>query len=309
MKRSVAAALTAVIFALITVCFLRPAPGPLGHPRPILENGTRLELSGDTEYFEYAEVVQVDYTEGSIFLKLPPVEPYVLLIGSHVGESGMTGADKGYIEKLVDGEWVYQRETYLSGMWTQEGGPPSHFSLTWNPEVVRTKYGQGYPVGFSKELFEPGDYRINLNFRQIVGSDREVGDVITISFAVTVPQPSSRRFDVAADGLRVAIHSNDGSPAPYLMEDSITIRSVETGELISDRVDEWIFFFTHDFVDGSDCPPEKQTFRPYSFAFRWDSKSEEPFKCGEYEVSFEFAENEDGSGARYPFTYTTILGQ
>ena len=196
MKRSVAIVLTAVIFAAITVCFLRPAPSPFGYPRPILEPSTRLTLEGDTEYFEYAEVLYVDYETGTITLTLPPVYPYTLLIGAHIDEEhGMTGVEKGYIEKFVGGKWVYLCETGLGGFWTQEGGPPSYFSLVHKNSLARSKYGQHYRLSAYRILLEPGDYRYNLNFRQIEGNDKEVGDVITISFGITTPKPTSRQLE------------------------------------------------------------------------------------------------------------------
>lgn len=194
MKRSVAFLLTAVIFAAIAVCFLRPAPSPFGYPRPILEPGTRLTLEGDTEYFEYAEVEEVYYARGILRLRIPPVKPYTLLIGAHIDEEyGMAGVERGYIEKFTDGEWVFLRNTGLRGTWTMEGGPPSYFSLVYEGSPVYSKYGQLYYL--SAELEEPGDYRYTLNFRQIEGDDKEVGDVITVSFGVTVPKPTKRQLE------------------------------------------------------------------------------------------------------------------
>lgn len=194
MKRSVAFLLTAVIFAAIAVCFLRPAPSPFGYPRPILEPGTRLTLEGDTEYFEYAEVEEVNYETGTITLNLPPVYPYTLLIGAHIGRYN-DGEEMGYVEKFIGGKWVYLCETGLGGFWTQEGGPPSYFSLVHKNSLVRSKYGQHYRLAAYPILFEPGDYRYTLNFRQIEGEDREVGDVITISFGVTMPKPTKQQFE------------------------------------------------------------------------------------------------------------------
>lgn len=308
MKRSVAIVLTAVIFAAIAVCFLRPAPSQLGHPQPFLDPGERLELSGDVEYFEYAEVLDIDYIAGVIDLKLPPVEPYTLLIGSRVDEYGMAGEDCGHIEKLVDGEWVYLRETGVGGAWTLMGGFPDYFSLVPEGSTHRSKYGQLYRVYASDVLFEPGDYRFNLNFRQIEGQDKEVGDVITISFTVTVPDATTgKKFDVypAADGLVIMIRSNDGSPAPYLVSGSPIKVTDSSGKTIFDGELNYVGH-THTAFDDSylTVPREKHTVR----AFGFDFKVADPLPRGEYEISLEFAENKDGSGARYPFTYTTTLG-
>lgn len=310
MKRSVAIVLTAVIFAAIAVCFLRPAPSQIGHPQPFLAVGERLELSGDVEYFEYAEVLAVDYIYGTIDLKLPPVEPYTLLIGARVNEYGMAGEDEGYVEKLVDGEWVYLRETGLGGAWTLLGGPPSYFSLVPEGSTVRSKYGQLYRLGAHKILFEPGDYRFNLNFRQIENDSDEVGDVITISFVITVPYTTTdKKYDVYIDGNwggHIAIRSNDGSPAPYLFGDSIKVVDKESGEVVTGKTASWEKPGTLDspYIDYS-VPQEKRTYRSFTFMTNWMYR----LPRGEYQISLEFAENEDGSGTRYPFTYTTTLGR
>lgn len=310
MKRSVAFMLTAVIFAAIAVCFLRPAPSQIGYPQPFLTVGERLELSGDVEYFEYAEVLAVDYIDGTIDLKLPPVEPYVLLIGARVNEYGMAGEDEGYVEKLVDGEWVYLREAGLGGVWTLLGGPPSYFSLVPEGSTVRSKYGQLYRLGAHKILFEPGDYRFNLNFRQIENDSDEVGDVITISFVITVPYTTTdKKYDVYIDGNwggHIAIRSNDGSPAPYLVSGSPIKVTDSSGKTIFDGELNYVGH-THTAFDDSylTVPREKHTVR----AFGFDFKVADPLPRGEYEISLEFSENKDGSGERYPFTYTTTLGR
>lgn len=307
MKRPLAIALTIAIFAAIAVCFLRPVPNVFGHPKPIFEPNTPLELSGDTEYFERAEVKYVNYAEGLIELHLQPVEPYIL----HV--------DDGFVEKLTDGKWEYLCRTGYGGSMTLEGGPPSHFSLVWDSEEARlkygvnSKYGQRYRVDAAEPMRNPGDYRFTLNFQPLArvdNSDRAVGDAISISFTCTVPKPTDKRFDVFTMDFYhpcVAIRSNDGSPAPYIAGDSIRMTNTETGETIGGDGYEWEIApaIGSRWYDSYDTPEEDRLFRAFSFTPTKAPNGNNPeLELVKYSVYLEFSENKDGSGERYPFTFS-----
>lgn len=304
MKRPLAIAFTVAIFAAIAVCFLRPAPNVFGHTKPIFEPNTPLELSGDTEYFERAEVKYVNYAEGLIELHLQPAEPYILYVGSHIGRYGMSGDDEGYIEKLVDGEWQYLCETGTGGAQTLEGGSPNYFSLVWD-ESMHSKYHQWYRVRAHDAMREPGEYRFTLNFRQIEGQRELVGDVITVSFTCTVPEPTDKRFDIytMSDKHRpwIAVRSNRGKPAPYLIADSIRLTDLDTGEEQDSELLKWQIYEYFSWFDGELCASENKKFRVYSLGSYWRTYPH-PALDGRYELYAEFADRPDGSGTHYPFT-------
>lgn len=294
MKRPLAIALTIAIFAAIAVCFLRPAPSELGRPKPIFEPNTPLELSGDTEYFECAEVLEVNRIDDDIELLLVPSESYVLHIGAGVDEYGSRSIERGYVERFTDGEWMYLRElrgpTMEAAIWL----PPRRYSLSWNDE--KGTAGHRCTLHSCHELDAPGEYRYTLYFRQIKGMDELFGDIISLSFTITVPdEPTGKKFDVfTSNHYQLLIRSNCGKPAPYLVPDSICVTDPANGEVVIETVGVHAF-----------SPSEGGISRSYVYS---DSRLYDlPF--GEYEISLEFAEHDDGSGKRYPFSYTTTFGK
>lgn len=86
MKRSLALALTVVIFAAIAVCFLRPAPPDFGYAASYDGRPIPLELEGDAEYFECAELIDVDcVVNETVCVRLRPTENTYLIPSTPTG--------------------------------------------------------------------------------------------------------------------------------------------------------------------------------------------------------------------------------
>lgn len=210
MKRSLALVLTVVIFAAIAVCFLRPAPPDFGYAASYDGRPVPLELEGDAEYFECAELIDVDcVVNESIYVRLRPTENTCLIPSTPAGAQKSCRTDR-----LVDGEWRFVAES-------DEGG-----SIRTTPiERTNTWSRDRDTLSFSARIFDtPGEYRFTLSFREVGDESRELHSV---SFQYTVPRVTASPFDLLSVGwfkfpgeeellVQLDVRPNRGTPASYV---------------------------------------------------------------------------------------------
>lgn len=299
MKRSVALVLTVIIFAAIAVCFLRPTsdlnpdfgysfqanPG-FGYADKFDGQYQKIELEGNSEYFEETALLYVDPADPYIAVRMRPKKPYFLTLGTpeaieseEYSPYRFSYKDFGFIERRVGDEWLYCGETAPSDRIFDRGhSDNANNALAWNGN---SRYGFCYPI--VAPIFDtPGEYRFTLNFREVVRDEvgnltSDVGDERSVSFCYTVPEVTEMTFDVVSANiiwseetpdrraLRLTLRLNHGTPAPYMRF-------------------------------GGYSPPmhEENGLATYSMSVDSDKS--------EYTADIHFAENSDGSGKQYDLT-------
>lgn len=218
MKRSVALVLTVVIFAAIAVCFLRPDKNPdfgysfqanpgFGYADKFDGQYQKIELEGNSEYFEETALLYVDPADPYIAVRMRPKKPYFLTLGTpeaieseEYSPYRFSYKDFGFIERRVGDEWLYCCETAPCDRIFDRGhSDNANNALAWNGN---SRYGFCYPS--------------------------DVGDERSVSFCYTVPEVTEMTFDVVSANiiwseetpdrraLRLTLRLNHGTPAPYM---------------------------------------------------------------------------------------------
>lgn len=285
MKRSVALVLTVIIFAAITVCFLRPEfyNPDFGYADRFYGRRIPIELEGDVEFFEEASLGTILPEYSGMSLTLRPKEPYYLYLGTPVvNEYGVWyGEDIGYIERRVGGKWECVCETGPDGATsTKDLTMPFSamgVSLSWDD---RGRYPGGFRI-YAPIFGTPGEYRFTINFHVILDKFEVEEEQHSVSFRYTVPRVTSKPFDVISvrgailsdrsggkiKSVQVNLRPNHGTPAPFILRDVGSFQPPAT-EWQECGVALYGMALPDDFEDGS-------------------------------VVTLNFAEHSDGSGEQY----------
>lgn len=177
MKRRTALIITVILFALISVCFLRPAPNDGRVFRP--SDRHELKLIGKDAHLLRAYMYDY-YTDWSAMLHFRSADPdryYTIGVAPwREGRQTFTPGDiSGHINfrslgmfyRLEDGEWVEFGEA-------RDAEPPHFLQFTGEPDRLVTP-GDG--TQFSSMPFDtPGTYRVMYTFYEYFLSDDYRGD-------------------------------------------------------------------------------------------------------------------------------------
>lgn len=315
MKRKIIAWTAAILIAaLVSVAFLVPAdPNPdfgmveeLYHLNGVVEPIT--DCGGDTDVF-CAETIESNYMN----LHYPSVrfsgedgKSYAFTSDHYVdGELVEEHEEASYIEKLVDGEWVWYDRMWEIAARQQPGGIPPYLSTS-----------VGYTMSFNFPYNDPGTYRMTHYFRESVSElsyHYTTGDELySISHTYTVPEPSDKRFDL----LSVAAYTYYDSADTHIPHIYMLIRVNEGERIYLDRacgrieklVDgNWVDITRPEYLDDDDSRRRyhghyregdgSDVFETWFDYFVIDDLS------ADYRITLEFVENEDGSGERYTLQF------
>lgn len=326
MKRPLAFALTIVVFAVIAVCFLRPADEntDFGNVPKVAGYGCLEKIrdcTGDTDLLTIDAIDWSRSTDGTIAVRTTP-SGVLSLTSQPLDDEGYVTGDgderglRGYAEKKIDGEWEYVGEVgigYVAYVGSGFEGFPDPDALLRH--VCERGY-YGNTRWSYQELrallpeYEPGvTYRISYFFR----SQEDKGwsdEVYTVSHTVTIPERSDKRFDFISLGWESSagkayapeIRVNYGE-APYLLLDACKLENKENGRWVKSLDDDgepalWIY---KDEPTQVLKPCERTPNHYYLFQSYWSTVMINP-EIPDYRLTLVFCDNADGSGERYTLT-------
>ncbi len=345
-NRALAVALTIIIFAGIAACFLRPVPAPnnpdFGNVPEVCRPYNWVEITdctGDTDLVRATEYY-IDGIEGvtvrfdSAIDLLFTTNHYVN--GKLIDRSGKQ-VNYGEVEKLVDGEWVFQGDIkpyfiMIGGPYMQ-GSPPV-------PEIYvpfTNDLGDGQRGVFERQVtlydFDPGaTYRMTYYYKPYeleapvdlfdIAEHGTPEELYSISHTVTIPEATGKRFDVVNPGIREhsprsdgirgfsiepVIRVNDGEP-PYTHYAETTFEKLVNGKWVKSIGSDDTFWAEKSRVLG------KQDLRQLEVFQRWredlsNYRNPDPTlrlyisdPSADYRLTLVFYEHPDGSGEQDTLT-------
>lgn len=307
MKRSVAFALTAVIFVAIAFCFFRPAPSVFGYTDVVYDMGW-LELEGDTEYFAAARGMGLCGTE----LALIPAEGKYLYIADDVDADFFDNGEPVIIEKWVDDEWKYVTNAGRGGSYTAIKITPSQYVLSWEDSPLALNFQLCAPF-FTDPVNDPGEYRLTVPFYEATRPERGEyirgdGQQHRVSFNLTVPERTDKDFDVLSVGLRQSgiypcfefcLRRNGDAEFPYIDADSMKLTHTKDGVTKSvESVTAGRAALELAFDNGTRGSGDIGDYSLIGITVPLDEFDRE----GIYTATMDMTENEDGSGERHTLT-------